>query len=67
MTLRKWINGNYTQPPSDRFLQIAKEEVTKWYTKSKTSADISDAMTRIETTLRGLFREIIVLYGTPYK
>lgn len=67
MTLRKWINGNYTQPPSDRFLQIAEEEVTKWYTKSKTSADISDAMTRIETTLRGLFREIIVLYGTPYK
>lgn len=67
MTLRKWINGNYTQPPSDRFLQIAEEEVTKWYTKSKTSADISDAMTRIETTLRGIFREIIVLYGTPYK
>ena len=24
-------------------------------------------MTRIETTLRGIFREIIVLYGTPYK
>lgn len=44
-----------------------KKTVTKWYTKSKTSADISDAMTRIETTLRGIFREIIVLYGTPYK
>lgn len=53
MTLRKWINGNYTQQPSDRFLQIADDEVTKWYTKSKTPADISDAMTRIETTLRG--------------